>query len=160
MAVFLRKALGIGGMPDDVRAQLDAEGMLHLAEFVPVTFRFGGRVPGKTAKGSIRSYVGSLALTSQRILGTMSSVPGKAVRSVDHRWNAPDGAMVTATLDDSGLLLDVPDIGEVDPNFVGSMSLHYKAPLSAELLARLPQRTFVFDVPPKFVYSACAVPRG
>jgi hypothetical protein len=67
--------------------------------------------------------------------------------------------MVQATLDESGLTLGVPDIAVISPEFSGSMSLHFKAPLSDDLLARLPQRTFSFDVPPKFVYSACGVPR-
>jgi hypothetical protein len=158
MAVFLRKMLGIGSLPEDMRAQVEAEGVLHLAEFVPVTYRFSGKVPGKVAKGNFSSYVGALALTSQRVLGTLSSVPKKAGRSVDHQWNAASGSMVQATLDESGLLLDVPDISVVDPAFTGSVSLHYKAPLSAELLAQLPERSFTFDVPPKFVYSVCGVP--
>ena len=38
MAVFLRKMLGIGKLPDDLRAQVEAEGVIHLEEFVPVTF--------------------------------------------------------------------------------------------------------------------------
>jgi hypothetical protein len=158
MAVFLRKILGVGGLPDDMRAQVEAEGVLHLAEFVPVTFRFSGNIPGKTAKGNIRSYVGALALTNQRVLGTLSSVPKKAGRSVDHQWNAAGGSMVHATLDESGLLLSVPDIAKVDPCFSGSVKLHYKAPLSAEVLMQLPERTFSFDVPAKFVYSVCGVP--
>jgi hypothetical protein len=158
MAVFLRKMLGIGQLPDDMRAQVESEGVIHLAEFVPVTYRFSGKVPGKVAKGNFSSYVGALALTNQRVLATLSSVPKKAGRSVDHEWSAPNGSMVTATLDGSGLLLDVPDISVVDPRFVGSVSLHYKAPLSPEVLADLPQRTFAFDVPPKFVYSVCGVP--
>ena len=159
MAVLLRKVLGIGGLPDDMRDQVAAEGVLQLAEFVPVTFKFSGTVPGKTAKGTIRSYVGALVLTEQRVLGTLSSVPKKATRAVDHRWDAADGAMVTATLSGSGLLLDVPDIAVIEPNFAGSLSLHFKTTLAADVLARLPRRTFTFDVPPKFVYSACAVPR-
>jgi hypothetical protein len=158
MAVFLRKLLGIGQLPDDMRAEVEAEGILHLAEFVPVTYRFSGHVPGKVAKGNFSSYVGALALTRQRVLATLSSVPKKAGRSVDHPWNAPEGTMVTATLDESGLLLDVDDISVIDPSFAGSVSLHYKAALSADLLAGLPQRTFVFDVPAKFVYSVCGVP--
>jgi hypothetical protein len=158
MAVFLRKMLGIGGLPDDMRAQVEAEGVLHLAEFVAVTFRFSGNVPGKTAKGNLRSYVGALALTEQRVLGTLSSVPRKAGRAVDHRWDAENGSMVQGTLDGSGLLLDVPDISVIDPTFAGSVSLHYKAPLADDLLARLPQRSFSFDAPPKFVYSACGLP--
>ena len=160
MAVFLRKMLAIGGLPDDMRARVEAEGMLHLAEFVAVTFRFSGNVPGKTAKGSLRSYVGALALTDDGVLATLSSVPKKAVRTVDHRWDAAAGSMVRATLDESGLLLAVADISRIDPSFAGSMSLHYRAPLSPEVLDRIPVHSFVFDVPPKFVYSACAVPRG
>jgi len=159
MAVFLRKWLGIGKLPDDMRAAIEAEGVLHLAEFVPVTFRFSGKVPGKTAKGNFSSYVGALALTNQRVLGTLSSVPKKAGKAVDHQWNAAAGSMVNATLDGSGLTLDLPDISVVEPTFAGSMSLHYKAALSQEVLARLPQRSFAFDVPPKFVYSACGVPK-
>jgi hypothetical protein len=159
MAVFLRKALGIGGLPDDMRAQVEAEGVLHLAEFVAVTFRFSGKVPGKTAKGNLRSYVGALVLTNERVLGTLSSVPKKAGRAVDHRWNAKGGSMVQATLDESGLLLAVPDISVIDPSFSGSVSLHYKAPLSEAVLTRLPQRSFAFDAPPKFVYTACGMPQ-
>jgi hypothetical protein len=67
--------------------------------------------------------------------------------------------MVKATLDEDGLTLDVPDISVVEPTFSGSLSLHYKTPLSEDVLARVPQRSFAFDVPPKFVYSACGVPR-
>ena len=158
MAVFLRKLLGIGKLPDDMRAQLDAEGVFHLAEFVPVRFRFSGKIPGKVAKGNLSSYVGALALTRQRVLGTLSSVPKKAARSVDHQWNAPAGSMVQATLDESGLRLYVPDISVVDPSFSGSVKLLYKAPLPAEVLRQVPERSFAFDVPAKFVYSVCGIP--
>ncbi|MDQ1487383.1 MAG: hypothetical protein QOJ62_3076 [Actinomycetota bacterium] len=159
MAVLLRKVLGIGKLPDDMRAQLETEGLIHLAESIAVTFRFSGHVPGKVAKGNIRSYVGALVLTEQRVVGTLSVVPKKASRAVDHQWTDAEGSMVQATLDESGLTLDVPDIAVISPEFSGSMSLHFKAPLSEDLLARLPQRSFTFDVPPKFVYSACGVPR-
>ncbi|TPG28184.1 hypothetical protein [Mycolicibacterium hodleri] len=158
MAVFLRKMLGIGALPDDMRAQAEAEGLLHLAEYVPITFRFSGKIPGKVAKGNLSSYVGALALTRLRVLATLSSVPKKAGRSVDHSWNAAGGSMVQATIDESGLLLTVPDISAVDPCFAGSVSLHYKAPLSADVLSQLPERSFAFDVPAKFVYSVCGVP--
>lgn len=160
MAVFLRRMLSIGNLPDDMRAEVEAEGVLHLEEFVPVTFRFSGKVPGKTAKGNVRSYVGALALTNRRALGTLSTVPKKAGRTVDHQWLDEAGSMMHATLDPSGLTLDVPDLSAVDPGFAGSVSLHYKSDLSDEVLARVPQRTFTVDVPPKFVYSLCGVPRG
>ena len=158
MAVFLRKMLGIGNLPDEMRAQIESEGVLHLAEFVPVTYRFSGNVPGKVAKGSLSSYVGALALTRRRVLGTLSSVPHKAGRTVDHEWKALGGSMIEATLDESGLTLSGSDLSVVDPTFAGSVSLHYKTPLPAEVLAGLPEREFTFDVPPKFVYSVCGVP--
>ncbi|WP_319455775.1 MULTISPECIES: hypothetical protein [unclassified Mycobacterium] len=158
MAVFLRKALGIGKLPDDMRSAAEAEGIIHLAEFVAVTFRFSGKVPGKTAHGNIRSYVGALVLTNQRVLGTLSVVPKKAGRAVDHQWNASAGTMVQATLDESGLTLDLPDLSVVDPSFSGTLSLHFKDPLTDDVLMRLPQRSFGFDVPAKFVYSAVGVP--
>jgi hypothetical protein len=159
MAVLLRKMLGIGKLPDDMRAQIDAEGLIHLAEFVAVTFRFSGKVPGMTAKSNIRSYVGALALTKVRVLGTLSTVPKKAGRAVDYQWDHVSGSMVQTTIDESGLTLDIPDISAIEPVFSGSMSLHYKAPLSEDVLAQLPKRSFAFDTPPKFVYSACGVPR-
>jgi hypothetical protein len=159
MAVIVRKMLGIGGLPDDMRAAVEAEGVIHLEEFVPVTFKFSGKVPGKTAKGNFRSYVGALALTDQRVLGTLSTVPKKAGRAVDHKWRDDAGSMVEGTFDETGLTLDLPDISVVDPQFAGSLSLHFKSALSDDVLARLPERTFAFDVPPKFVYSACGVPQ-
>ena len=45
MAVFLRKLLRIGGLPDELRAEVEAEGIIHLAEYVSVTRRFSGRSP-------------------------------------------------------------------------------------------------------------------
>ena len=119
-----------------------------------------GKVPGKTAKGNLRSYVGALAITNKRVLGTLSTVPKKAGRAVDHPWHADAGSMVTATLDGSGLTLDVSDLSVVDPAFAGGLSLHYKSALADDVLVRLPQRSFAFDVPPKFVYSAVGVPHG
>ncbi|MUL47928.1 hypothetical protein FZI85_11830 [Mycobacterium sp. CBMA293] len=158
MAVLLRKMLGIGNLPDDIREQLQAEGILHVAEFVPVTFRFAGHVPGKVAKSTLRSLVGAVVVTEQRLLGTLSSAPKKAVKTINHLWDAPDGTMVQAELDETGMLLDAPDISAVDPCFTGSMSLRYKTPLPADVLAALPARTFTFDVPNKYVYVACGMP--
>src|ERR1700736_3869626 len=116
MAVILRRMLGIGKLPDDMRAQVDAEGVMFLAEFVPVTYRFSGAVPGKRAAKEIRGYVGALALTSQRVLGTLSNVPKRAGRAIDQRWDAPQTGTMTAEISSAGVKLGV-DIGRVDPRF-------------------------------------------
>jgi hypothetical protein len=157
MAVFLRKLLRIGKLPDEIRAEVEAEGIIHLAEYVPVTRRFSGKIPGKRSAGDIASYVGSLVLTNQRVLGTLSSVPKLAGRTIDQRWDAPQAGTVKAELSESGLLLDV-DISAVDPRCTGKLSLHYKDAIPQEVLMRLPRRSLAFDVPPEYVFRAVGVP--
>jgi hypothetical protein len=158
MAVFLRKVLRIGKLPDDVRAEVEAEGVIHLAEYVPVTRRFTGRVPGMRSAGSVSSYVGSLVLTNQRVLGTLSTVPKLAGRTIDLRWDAPQAAgAVKAELSESGLLLEV-NVAEVDPRCSGHLSLHYKDVIPEDVLMRLPRRSLAFDVPPEYVFRAVGVP--
>jgi hypothetical protein len=157
MAVFLRKLLRIGKLPDEIRAELEGEGIIHLAEYVPVTRRFSGRIPGKRSGGSIASYVGSLVLTNQRVLGTLSSVPKLAGRTIDQRWDEQQEGTVKAELSESGLLLDV-DINAVDPRCTGQLSLHYKDAIPQDVLMRLPRRSLAFDVPPEYVFRAVGVP--
>jgi len=156
MAVFLRRLFGVGKLPVDLRAQIDAEGVIFLEEYVAVTRRFTGSIPGFRASGSIASYVGSLAFTSQRVLGTLSVVPKLAGRVVDVPWNAPQTGAATAEISPTGLQLDL-DVAAVDPKFSGHLSLHYKAAIPDDVLAGLPLRSLVFDVPPEYVYRAVGV---
>lgn len=157
MAVLLRKLLRIGGLPAELRAHVDAEGILFLAEYVPVTRRFSGSVPGKRANTDIASYVGSLVLTPQRVLGTLSSVPKLAARTIDQRWDAPQSGPVKADISTTGLHIEV-NIGEVDPKFKGHLSLNYKTPIPDEVLMQLPRRSLAFEVPPDYVLRAVGVP--
>ena len=157
MAVILRKLLRIGGLPDGMRAQVEGEGVLFLAEYVAVTRRFSGKVPGRRSKGQVSSYVGALALTSQRVVATLSSVPKIAGRAVDQRWDAPQSGTVKAELSTNGLSLDV-DINAVDPKFSGELSMQYKVDIPQDVIDRLPRRTLAFDVPPEYVYRAVGIP--
>lgn len=157
MAVFLRKLLRIGGLPDDLRAQVDAEGVIYLAEYLPVTRRFTGSVPGKRSNTNIASYVGSLAITNQRVLGTLSSVPKLAGRTIDQEWNADQTGPVKADISATGLHIEV-NIGEVDPSFDGQLSLNYKTDIPEDVLMRLPRRSLAFAVPPAYVLRAVGVP--
>jgi hypothetical protein len=157
MAVFLRKLLRIGGLPNELRTEVAAEGIIHLAEYVAVTCRFTGRVPGKRSAGSISSHVGSLVLTNQRALGTLSSVPKLAGRTIDQRWDAPQAGAVKAELSATGLVLDV-NVAEVDPRCKGHLSLHYKDAIPEDVIMRLPRRSLAFDVPPEYVFRAVGVP--
>ncbi len=98
MAVFLRKLLRIGKLPGELREAVEAEGVIHYAEYVPVTRRFTGKVPGKRSVGSVTSFSGSLVFTSQRVLGTLSTVPKLAGRAIDLRWDAPQSGPVIADI--------------------------------------------------------------
>lgn len=157
MAVFLRKLFRIGRLPSALRAEVEAEGVLFMAEYVAVTRRFRGAVPGLRSSGSIASYVGSLVLTDERVLGTLSSVPKLAGRTIDQRWDAEQSGAVTGVLSETGLTLEV-DVAAVDPRCSGELSLHYKEHIPAEVLARLPRTTVAFDVPPAYVFRAVGVP--
>lgn len=156
MAVYLRKLFGIGKLPADLRAQIDAEGVIYLAEYVAVTRRFSGAIPGLRAASSIASYVGSLAITSQRVLATLSVVPKLAGRVVDVHWDAADTGAATAELSPTGLQLNL-DVAEVDPRFSGHLSLHYKTAIGEDVLAGLPRRSLTFGVPPEYVFRAVGV---
>ena len=157
MAVFLRKLLRIGGLPDELRAQVEDEGVIHLAEYLPVTRRFSGVVPGKRAHTDISSYVGALVFTPQRVLGTLSSVPKLAARTIDQRWDAPQSGAVKADISNTGLHIEA-DIGEVDPRFSGHLFLNYKDSIPDDVLMQLPRRSLAFDVPPEYVLRAVGVP--
>ncbi len=157
MALFLRKLVRIGGLPPDLHAEAEAEGILYLAEYLPVTRRFTGSIPGNRSGGSIASYAGSLVLTNHRVLATLSTLPKLASRSVDQAWSAPQTGAVRAELEPTGLMLDV-DLAEVDQRCQGHLSLHYKTDIPADILLRLPRRRLAFDVGPEYLFRAIGVP--
>ena len=157
MAVLLRKLFRIGKLPSALRAEVEAEGVLFLSEYVAVTRRFRGTVPGLRSGGSIASYVGSLVITRQRVLGTLSSVPKLAGRTLALRWEAPQAGPVKAELSETGLTLDV-DVADIDSRCSGELSLHYKEQIPPDVLAQLPRTSLAFDAPPEFVFRAVGVP--
>jgi hypothetical protein len=157
MAVFLRKLFRIGRLPSALRAEVDAEGILLIAEYVAVTRRFRGTVPGLRSNGSIASYVGSLVITNERVLATLSTVPKLAGRTIDQRFDAPQTGAVTADLSRTGLTLNV-DVAAVDPRCSGELSLHYKKDIPQDVLTRLPRTSLAFDAPPESVFRAVGVP--
>ncbi len=156
MPVFVRKLFGIGKLPADVRAAVEAEGLIYLADFVPVTRRFSGAIPGLRSSHSVASYVGSVAFTSQRVLATLSSLPKLAGPTVDVRWDATQSGVASAEISATGLQVDA-DVDELDQTFTGRLSLHYKLEVPDEVLNRLPRRSLAFDMPPEYVLRAVGV---
>ena len=156
MPVFVRRLFGIGKLPADVRAHVDAEGVIYLADYVPVTRRFSGAIPGLRASHSVASYVGSLVFTSQRVLATLSSLPKLAGPTVDVRWDAPQSGAAVAEISSTGLNVDT-DVDDLDESFTGHLSLHYKLAVPDDVLARLPRRSMRFEMPPDYVLRAVGV---
>jgi hypothetical protein len=156
MPVFVRRLFGIGKLPAEVRAQVEAEGVIYLADYVPVTRRFSGAIPGLRSAHSVASYVGSLVFTSQRVLATLSSLPKLAGAVVDVRWDATQSGTATAGISLNGLHVDV-DVDEIDQTFTGHLSLHYKLDVPVDVLAALPRRSLNFDMPAEYVLRAVGV---
>jgi hypothetical protein len=156
MTVIVRRLFGIGKLPADVRAEVEAEGLIYFADYVAVTRRFGGAIPGLRSAHSVASYVGSVALTSQRVLATLSSLPKLAGPTVNVRWDAAQSGAATAEIGASGLQVDI-DVSKVDESFTGDLSLHYKIAIPGDVLAGLPRRRLSFDMPPDYVFRAVGV---
>ena len=142
-----------------MRDEFESEGIIYLADYVAVTRRFSGKVPGLRANGAVASYVGSLVFTSQRAVATLSSVPKVAGRTMDARWSDRQEGAVKVEISASGVALAV-DVADVDPQFSGHLSLTYKVDLPDDVLNRLPTRQLAFDVPPEYVYRAVGIPHN
>jgi hypothetical protein len=155
MAVFVRRLLGIGKLPEDLHAQVEAEGLLYLADYVAVTRRFSGVVPGVRLPHSVAYYTGSLVLTKHRVLATLSMLPKLAGVTVDAFWDAQTGA-AKAEISSAGLAVNV-DVSQVDEKFSGELSLLYKATIPADVLSGLPARSLSFDMAPDCVVRAVGV---
>lgn len=156
MAVFVRKLFGIGKLPPDLHAEVEAEGLIYLADYVAVTRRFSGTIPGVRLPHSVASYVGSLVFTSERALATLSMLPKLAGPTVNARWDAPQTGAALVEISATGLQVEV-DVARVDEKFSGELSLHYKVAIPEDVLARLPRRSLAFDMPPEYVFRAVGV---
>lgn len=156
MAVFVRRLFGIGKLPDDLHAQVEAEGLLFLADYVAVTRRFSGVIPGVRLPHSVAGYTGSVAVTSERLLATLSMLPKLAGPTVNVRWDAPRSGAAEVEISSTGLQVDV-EVARVDPKFSGELSLNYKVAIPADVLGGLPTRSLAFDMPPEYVYRAVGV---
>jgi hypothetical protein len=158
MTTLRYKLFGIGKLPDEMRAEVEKEGVLHVHEGVPVAYEFSGKLPGLVVRGTnTRSYSGALALTKRRLLATLSVVPKLAGRAIDHEWGATEKGPLKVTIDGRGVLVKV-DLGDVDASWSGHLSLHYELTFSPEELRELPATAFSWSVPHEWVLKLAGVP--
>lgn len=139
-----------------MRATLDPEVIIHVAERVRVSQRFTGSVPGLVSGWSANRHLGLLVFTGERLLALVPSIPRLKGPAVDVRWDpAPEGA-ATVEISESGVRLDV-EVHRVDPRFRGDLSLDFTTPLTGDVLTALPRRSLAFDVSPEYVFHMLGV---
>jgi hypothetical protein len=146
----------VGMLPADLRAALDSENVIDLAESLAVVRRFSGSVPGLSSSSSVSRTAGALALTSRRVVATLAVQSDPAALAVDCPWDSIDPAAMTIEFSADGLKLDV-DVRRVDTRFHGHLSLHYKRAFPADVLAGLPRTSLRQGVSAEFVCRALGV---
>ncbi|ORV50344.1 hypothetical protein AWC05_00420 [Mycobacterium florentinum] len=142
-------------MPAELHDQLEAEGLIFLAQRVGVVRHFSGHVPGVFSASGVSRYMGAFAFSAARVVATFPTRGDANLRSIDCSWDVARGP-AAATITKKGLLIDI-DLRGVDRAFSGSMKLHYKRQIPDEVLERLPVTSLRFSVDPVFVYRAAGV---
>jgi len=135
---------GIGKMPEALRARLDPEGLLFFTEGISVKVRARARTPGARSH-SVSLKCGAFAVTRSRLVATVSRR-----KVVDLPLAAPGGSDGAASLrlEADGLHLSV-DVGRAHPEGEGTIDLHFREELSAELLASFPTTMLAGPVTPE-----------
>ncbi|MEE6179386.1 hypothetical protein [Mycobacterium sp. 050134] len=152
---FLRNLSEIGKLPPDLRAELEAEGILFTAGKVGVSRRFSGHVPGVYSAAGVSRYTGGFGLSAARVVATFPARGDDKLRSVDCPWGSSEGP-ARATITGKGLQIDI-DLRGVDPAFSGSLKLNYRKRVPDEVLRELPATSVRYRVEPSFVYLAAGV---
>jgi hypothetical protein len=151
-SVFTR----VGRLPAPLRAKLEPEGIIAVAERVRVRQRFSGSVPGMVSSWGANRHMGLVVLTQARVYALLPSVPRLKSPAVDARWDAPDEGPAKVTISDAGLQMDLA-VNRVDPRFHGHLSLDFRTPVSDDVLAALPKRSLEFGVSPEYVFHMLGV---
>ncbi len=67
---FLTNWSQMGKLPAELREQLDAEGVLFIADKVGVSRHFSGHVPGGYSSAGVSRYLGGFGFSAARIVAT------------------------------------------------------------------------------------------
>ena len=135
MGIFARWARPKGRLPDDLRSQLAAEGILVIEEGVPATVSFSHyRAPGR--RGNWRgNYLLAFAITDRRLLvygGTPDRRPPSAFVNVS--WDQARAGGLRALLDDGSLRLSY-DISALYPDRAGQAEVLLRTRQASAALA-------------------------
>jgi hypothetical protein len=152
---LLRNLTEIGKLPADLRAELEAEGVIFTIGKVGVSRRFSGHVPGVYSAAGISRYSGGFGFSQARVVATFPARGDNKLRSIDCPWDSAQGP-AQATITNKGLQIEI-DLHGVDPAFSGSLKLNYRKRIPDDVLEKLPATSVRYRVEPSFVYRAAGV---
>ena len=156
MPSFFRRFVRIGQLPAPMRAELAPEGILHVAERVPVSQRFSGSAPGVHSAMSVTRHTGLAVFTHERLYALLPTIPRLKGPAIDRRWDDSNDGPATVAISEAGMQFDI-DVHRVDVRFRGRLSLKFKMSLPADVLAALPSRSLAFGVSPDYVFHMLGV---
>ncbi len=145
MPSFFSRFVRIGRLPEPLRATLEPEGIIHVAERVRVRQRFSGSAPGVHSSLSVNRQIGLVVFTRERLYALLPTVPRLKGPAIDRRWDDPRDGPAKVAVSDAGVQLDLA-LNHVDPRFRGDLSLRYKMNPPDDVLAALPSRSLAFGV--------------
>ena len=86
--VHLRRVHQTGRLPAPLRAQLEPEGTIHVAERVRVRQQFSGSIPGMVSGWGVNRHLGLMVLTRERLFALLPSIPRLKGPAIDAWWDA------------------------------------------------------------------------
>ena len=135
MGIFARWARPKGRLPDDLRSQLAAEGILVIEEGVPATVIFSHyRAPGRRGIWQ-GNYLLAFAMTERRLL-VYGATPDRRPPSlfVNVSWDQARAGGLRALLDDGSLRLCY-DISALYPDRAGQAEVRLRTGQAPAALA-------------------------
>ena len=146
----------IGRLPKPLRAQLEPEGIIFVAEKVGVRQRFSGSVPGRHDAAGANRHIGLVVFTRQRLYALLPTLQRLNQPAIDRRWDAPRDGPAKVAISESGVHLTI-DLPQVDPRFDGDLSLHFPMTLPNDVVTALPSRSLAFPVSAEYVFHMLGV---
>lgn len=153
---FFRNAGGVGRLSSQVRAELEPEGILFVAEKVGVRQRFSGSVPGRHDSLGVSRHRGVLVFTRRRAFALLPSAPRLKEPLIDQPWDVLQEGPAAVTVAASGLVLEL-DLRHVDPRFSGQVSVTFPTQVPQDVLDALPTHALAFRVSPAYAFSLLGV---
>jgi hypothetical protein len=145
-----------GRLPAPLRAQLEPEGIIQVAERVRVRQQFSGSIPGMVSSWGVNRHLGLVVFTRERLFALLPSIPRLKGPAIYARWDGERDGQATVAISEGGVRMDV-DVKRVDPRFHGELALEFKTPLTEDVLEGLPARSLAFGVTPEYVFHMLGV---